>query len=176
MSGRRLAVGVGLALCLTPGAPLAAQPQASQHASVSQAINSTTVRVEYDRPVLRGRSLFGDILDYDAIWTPGANQATWVDFSAPVFFEGRAVPAGRYGIWMIPHESAPWQVILVARWDTHHSYFPSDTELLRVEIPPEASSPTETLTFDFPQVDSFATTLRFQWGEVALPIHILVAH
>jgi hypothetical protein len=176
MSNGRLAVGVGLTLCLAAGAPLAAQPQPSQHASVSQVVNTTTIRVEYDRPLLRGRSLFGDILDYDAVWTPGANRATWVDFSAPVFVEGRPVPAGRYGVWVIPHESAPWEVILVTQWDTHHSFFPSESELLRVEIPPEASPPTETLTFDFPEVEPYATTLRFHWDEVALPIHILVAH
>ena len=156
--------------------PVASQPAASQHASVSQVVNTTTIRLEYDRPVLRGRSLFGDILDYDAVWTPGANRATWIEFSAPVTLEGRAVPAGRYGVWAIPHESKPWEVILVTDSDTHHSFFPAESELLRVSVSPQTSSHMEALAFYFPEVGPYDTTLRFHWGEIAVPLHIEVGH
>jgi len=182
MVPRTLAMAAGLVLCLARVGPLTAQaqsqsqPPASQHGGVSQVVNTTIIALEYDRPVLHGRSLFGDVLDYDAVWTPGANRATWIDVSAPVFFEDEPLPAGRYGMWMIPHESAPWEVILVTEWDTHHSLFPSYTESARVQVSPEESAHTETLTFDFPQVEPFATTLRFRWGDVAVPIHILVGH
>lgn len=181
MRTRRLAMASALAaLAATHGTPVSAQaqpqsePPASQHAAVSQVVNKTIIALEYDRPILRGRSLFGDILDYDAVWTPGANRATWIDVSTPVFFGGQPLPEGRYGMWMIPHESAPWDVILVTSWDTHHSLFPSYTEILRVQVSPEESAHTETLTFDFPEVEPYGTTLRFRWGEVALPIRILV--
>ena len=73
----------------------AQQPAASQHGMVSQTVNTTTITLEYDRPVLRGRSIFGELLDYDVIWTPGANRATWIDFSAPVKIQGQELPAGR---------------------------------------------------------------------------------
>ena len=63
----------------TFAASCAAQPQASQHGTVSQTVNTTTITLEYDRPVLRGRSIFGELLDYDVVWTPGANRATWKD-------------------------------------------------------------------------------------------------
>jgi Protein of unknown function (DUF2911) len=165
-----------LLLIAVRGAPLSAQPQPSQHASVTQVVNTTTITLEYDRPVLRGRSLFGDILDYDAVWTPGANRATWIEFSAPVTLEGHAVPAGRYGVWTIPHESAPWEVILVSDWDTHHSFFPAESEVLRVKASPEPSFHMEALAFYFPVVDPYGTELRFHWGEVAVPLRIEVAH
>ncbi len=85
----------------------AQQPPASQHGTVSQSVNTTTITLEYDRPVLRGRSIFGELLDYDVIWTPGANRATWIDFSAPVKIQGQELPAGRYGLWTIPQERRP---------------------------------------------------------------------
>jgi Protein of unknown function (DUF2911) len=176
LSACRAGILIASAVGALHAPPIVAQPQASQHASVSQIVNTTTITVEYDRPVLHGRSVFGDILDYDAVWTPGANRATWIELSAPAFIEGRAVPSGRYGVWMIPHESEPWDVILVTEWDTHHSFFPADSELLRVRASPETSSHMEALAFDFPEVGPYETTLRFHWGEIAVPLSIAVDH
>ena len=153
-------------------APLTAQPQASQHGAVSQTVNTTIISLGYDRPVLRGRSIFGELLDYDAVWTPGANRATWIEFSAPVTVEGSALTAGRYGIWTIPHENAPWEVIFVSEWDSHHSFFPLETELLRVEATPETASHMEVLAFYFPVVGPYETTLRLHWGELVVPLRI----
>jgi hypothetical protein len=79
----RLTTSLILLACLALADPASAQPAASQHGAVSQIVNTTTITLEYDRPVLRGRSIFGELLDYDAVWTPGANRATWIDFSAP---------------------------------------------------------------------------------------------
>ena len=163
---------LGAVAALAP--PAAAQPQASQHGAVSQIVNTTTITLEYDRPVLRGRSIFGELLDYGAVWTPGANVATWIDFSGPVRVQGQALPAGRYGIWTIPQEDAPWEVIFVSEWDSHHSFFPMESERLRVEASPEASAHIEVLAFYFPVVGPYETTLRFHWGEIVLPLHIEV--
>jgi len=167
---------VVLTLCLGLGLASdgAAQPQASQHGAVSQIVNTTTITVEYDRPVLRGRSVFGDILDYDVVWTPGANRATWIDFSAPVTVEGVPLGEGRYGIWTVPHDDAPWEVILVSEWDTHHSFFPMETEVLRMDIAPEESAHMEVLAYYFPVVGPYETTLRFHWGEIVVPLRIEV--
>ena len=154
--------------------PACAQPAASQHGTVSQVVNTTTITLEYDRPVLRGRSVFGDILDYDVTWTPGANRATWIDVSAPVEIEGVALDAGRYGIWTVPHESEPWEVIFVREWDTHHSYFPEEAAVARVWASPESNDHMEVLAFYFPVVGPYETTLRFHWGNVVLPLHIVV--
>ena len=158
----------------TFAASCAAQPQASQHGTVSQTVNTTTITLEYDRPVLRGRSIFGELLDYDAVWTPGANRATWIDFSEPVTVEGQALAAGRYGLWTIPHESSPWEVILVSEWDTHHSFFSMETERLRVEVTPETGAHMEVLAVYFPVVGPYETTLRFHWGDIVVPLRIEV--
>jgi len=171
----RLTACLSLLVCLTLAEPAAAQPQASQHGSVSQLVNTTTIMLEYDRPVLRGRSIFGQLLDYGAVWTPGANVATWIDFSAPVKVQGEALPAGRYGIWTIPHEDAPWEIIFVSEWDAHHSFFPMESEELRVRASAEPSSHMEVLAFYFPVVGPYETTLRFHWGEIVVPLVIEVA-
>lgn len=170
----RMTPYLSLLAALALATPAAAQPQASQHGAVSQIVNTTTITLEYDRPVLRGRSIFGELLDYEAVWTPGANRATWIDFSAPVRVQGQALPAGRYGIWTIPHENAPWEIIFVSEWDAHHSFFPMESEELRVRASPESSSHMEVLAFYFPVVGPYETTLRFHWGELVVPLRIEV--
>ncbi len=155
-------------------APLTAQPKASQHGGVSQMVNETVITLEYDRPVARGRELFGGILDWEAVWTPGANRTTWVDVSTPVTFEGIELSAGRYGIWLIPYEAEPWEVILVREWDTHHSFFPFETEALRVRVRPQKGDHMETLAFYFPVVGPYETELRMHWGPTVLPLRISV--
>ncbi len=169
-----LAASFPLGGMLASTAPLAAQPQASQHGAVSQTVNTTVITLEYDRPVLRGRSVFGDILDYDVVWTPGANRTTWIDFSAPVRVEGQQLPAGRYGIWTIPQQNGPWEVILTSEWDTHHSFFPQESERARVRVSPETSSHMEVLAWYFPVVGPYETTLRFHWGTIVVPLRIEV--
>ena len=82
-----LMAALAVAICTRP----AFSQQASQHAVVSQTVNQTIVTLEYDRPVARGRELFGELIEWDAIWTPGANRATWIDFSQPVKFEARTI-------------------------------------------------------------------------------------
>ena len=169
---------IALALTLLTALPSAAQelprPRPSQHGTVSQEVALTTITIEYDRPVARGRTLYGGILDWDVVATPGANRATWIDFSTPLTFEGVPVEAGRYGLWHVTHENEPWEVILVRDWDTHHSFFPSESEAVRVRVPVETGAHMEALAFYFPVVGQYETVLRLHWGTTVLPLRIEV--
>ncbi len=153
--------------------PVHAQ-QASQHGMVSQTVNETVITLEYDRPVARGRELFGNLIEWDAIWTPGANRATWIEFSEPVTFEGHALDAGRYGLWTVPTEDGPWEVIIVGDWDTPHAMFPFDGEVLRTKVAPVEGSHMEVLAFYFPVVAPYQGTLNLHWGTTILPLKIEV--
>ena len=107
-------------------------PQASQHGVVAQTVNRVVITLEYDRPVARGRELFGNLVEYGAIWTPGANRSTWIDFSEPVELEGHPLDAGRYGLWMVPKENEPWELIIVSDWDRDHALYPFGAETFSV--------------------------------------------
>jgi len=151
-------------------------PPASQHGSVSQRVNTTTITVVYDRPVARGRTLFADdgVVMPGALWTPGANRATTIEFTHDVTVEGHAVPRGRYSVWTIPGDST-WTFILNSLWDTHHAIYPGDeSDALRVLIKPVGGEYMEALAFYFPRVDPYETELRLHWGETVLPVRIAV--
>jgi len=167
-------------LALGLAAPAAARqqegPPASQHATVSQTVNRTVITIAYDRPVARGRKLFGEdgIVVSGALWTPGANRATTLEFSTDVTVVGQAVPAGRYSLWTIPRDSA-WTVILNRTWDSHHAIYPGEAgEVLRAAIETTTGAHMETLALYFPVVGPGSTTLHVHWGETVLPIRIEV--
>ena len=111
-----LCVAAATVVTFTP----ASAQRASQHGVVSQTVNETEIRLEYDRPVARGRELFGELIEWEALWTPGANRATWIEFSERVTINGHEMPKGRYAMWMVPQEDRPWEVVFVSEWDTHH--------------------------------------------------------
>ena len=76
----------------------------SQHGSVMQQIADATITIEYDRPVTRGRELFGALVPYDRVWCPGANECTTIALSRDVKLNGQAVAAGTYTLWAKPGE------------------------------------------------------------------------
>src|SRR5258705_13599147 len=98
-------------LLLARAAPLAAQDiPLTQHATVSQRVGATATTIAYNRPVARGRKLFGDLVPWGEIWHPGANDATSITFSKNVLIEGQPLAKGSYTIWAIP-DSTKWTVI-----------------------------------------------------------------
>ena len=78
-----------------------AQVRASELAIVSQTIDGTVITVEYSRPRVRGRSpVFGKLVTWGEVWTPGANWATTLDVSKDVTIDGHPLPRGKYSVWM----------------------------------------------------------------------------
>src|SRR5262245_37585903 len=126
----------------------------SQHGAVSQQVAGTTISIEYDRPVARGRELFGTLVPYDRVWCPGANECTTITFSTDVKLNGNAVAAGTYTLWAKPGEKT-WTMILNRAHPTFHTQHArvEDQDFLKIDVTPKAGSQMETLAFYFPVVD-----------------------
>src|SRR5579864_394191 len=85
-------------------------PRLSQHARFTQRIGITDITIDYHRPLVGGRKIFGGLQAYGQVWRAGANDNTTIEFSDPVTVEGQPLPRGRYGLHMIPGETS-WVVI-----------------------------------------------------------------
>ena len=150
------------------------QVQASQSGSVSQTIANTELTITYDRPVARGRALFGGIVPYGEIWNPGANDATAITLSRAVTINGNRLDAGKYSIWAIPGERE-WTVIFSRAADVFHQPYPGEEhDALRLTIAPTTGDYVETLAFYFPVVEKKDAELRLHWGETIVPFAITV--
>ena len=161
-----------------PRSPVFAQssaprPRLSQHGSVSQQIAGTLVIIEYNRPVARGRELFGKLVPYGRIWNPGADAATNIAFSTSVQVNGQALAAGTYSLWAEPHPDR-WTIIFSRAHPVFHVPYPRGQDALRVEVTPRSGEHMETLTFHFPVVDGQKAELVLHWGAVVVPLQIEV--
>ena len=173
-ASRRSAL-VGIAATLIVGtAPASAQIRASEHGSVTQTIDGTTITMEYSRPSARGRELFGHVVPWNVVWTPGANWATTLETSRDVRLNGVEVAAGAYSVWMTPRADGGWTMTLNAETEFFHFQKP-DPALGRyqIDLQTEAAAHVEMLTWSFPHVSGDAATLQMQWGETVAPLQVL---
>ena len=146
----------------------------SQSGSVWQRVANTELTVTYDRPVARGRELFGGIVRYGDVWNPGANDATAIAVSRDVTVDGRPLAAGKYSIWAIP-DPTEWTLIFSRAADVYHTPYPGeDQDALRLTVTPQSGSYVETLVFYFAAVEGKDTELRLHWGETIVPLNITV--
>jgi len=143
----------------------------SQYARVEQRVGPVLVTIEYNRPVARGRRLFGGIVPYDKVWHPGADAASTIAFSGDVTLEGRPVAKGTYSIWVIPTPEH-WTFILSRAAKVFHEPYPEGKDALRLPVKPETGSHMETLGFYFPMVDADSAVLRLHWGEMVVPLRL----
>jgi hypothetical protein len=149
-------------------------PKASQRAMVSQTIGFTEVGITYDRPLVNQREIWGKLVPYDSVWRAGANENTVIAFSSPVRVGGHDLPAGRYGVHMIPTANE-WTVILSKQADAwgSFSYDPKE-DAVRLTAVPVAAPFQEALgyTLDDPGTGSVVATLR--WEKLAVPFTVEV--
>ncbi|MBA2457941.1 MAG: DUF2911 domain-containing protein [Gemmatimonadales bacterium] len=169
-----LACGIADLAALAAQAPPLVMPKQSPRATVGQTVGLTEITITYDRPAAAGREVWGKLVPFDSVWRAGANENTVIAFSSPVTVGGQQVPAGRYGLHMIP-TSGDWTIILsrqASAWGSF-SYDPKE-DVVRVKTRPAPAEPQERLayTFDSPGSDSVVATLR--WEKLAVPFPIAV--
>jgi hypothetical protein len=161
-----LALLVPAALTAQEGIPF------SQHGGVLQVMGLDTITISYNRPVARGRRLFGHLVPWGHIWHPGADSATTVTFTKDLIVEGRPLAAGSYTLWTIP-DSLKWTVIFSRALHVFHTPPPSsDFDVLRVKVKPEQGAHMEVMAFYFPVVGPDSATLRLHWGTTIVPIRL----
>ncbi|MEL6192657.1 MAG: DUF2911 domain-containing protein, partial [Bacteroidota bacterium] len=86
-------------------------PRKSPAAMVSQTIGFTDMSISYHRPAAKGRVIWGKLVPYNQMWRSGANEITSISFEHEVQIEGKTLPAGTYGLHILPKENEAWEVV-----------------------------------------------------------------
>jgi hypothetical protein len=149
-------------------------PRPSQHAVVTQRIGITDVTINYHRPMVNKRKVWGGLVPYGQVWRAGANENTTIKFTDPVTVEGKPLPPGTYGLHMIPGENE-WTVIF-SRNSTSWGSFTYDQaeDALRVTVKPQAAEFHEALTYDFDDVSADSSIVTMRWEKTAVPFKVEV--
>ena len=164
----------------------------NQRCSVTQGIGLVNVRIEYSSPDVHGPGgedraghIWGELVPYgladlgfneckECPWRAGANQTTVFAVSHDVLVEGQPLPAGAYGLHMIPGKDE-WTVIFNRNSDSWGSYFYDPRlDALRVKVKPAKSDYHEWLTYEFTDRMPDHTTALLKWENLQLPITVKV--
>ena len=150
-------------------------PDVSQHAVVKQRVGLTDIKIDYHRPLVNGRKVWGGIVPLDEVWRAGANQNTTIEFSDNVSVEGQALPKGRYGLHMIP-TADKWTIIFSKMADAWGSYtYKKEEDALRVEVKPRPAEMMEALAFEFEDLKPDAAKVTLRWEKIAVPFQVSVS-
>ncbi|MCE1229255.1 MAG: DUF2911 domain-containing protein [Firmicutes bacterium] len=144
-------------------------PKLSPRATLSQTIGTTKVTVDYHRPQVRGRKVWGELVPYGQVWRTGANEATTLSFSDPVKVNGHAVPAGTYAVFSIPNADH-WTLILSKRWKQFGAFeYEPKQDLLRFDVKPKVvKEHTEWLTYEIDPASRSSAYVDLYWEKLRI--------
>lgn len=191
-----------ITLTLITSYPTSAQlrlPRPSQAASVKQTIGVTDVTVTYNRPGVKGRTIWGDppkdsyaagettldnqnrrpegmaIVPYGHIWRTGANEATQFMVTDDVYINGQKLPAGDYSLHTIPNKDE-WTIVFNStanQWGSFNYDPAKDT--LRVKAKPQwMADSQEWLEFNIQPTVENAAVVNIRWEKVNVPFTVEV--
>ncbi|UMB55092.1 DUF2911 domain-containing protein [Lutibacter sp. A64] len=151
-------------------------PQPSPAAKLEQVVGLTDVSIEYSRPAMRGRTIFGNLVPYGKIWRTGANANTKITFGHDVVIDGKELKKGTYAIYTIPNKTT-WEVIFYT--DANNSGTPKEwdenkvavkTTVKAYEMPMAIES--FTITIDDLKVDSAVIGMLWENVYVGVPFEV----
>lgn len=156
-----------------PKPPRVAFPQPSPNGTVKQRVGLTDIEVVYGRPSLRGRTIFGSLVPFGALWRTGANQATRISFSTAVKLNGTAVPAGSYELFTQP-DATSWTVIVhkpMSQWGAYT--YDAKNDVVRFQAAPVTlPNSVETFTIEIGDLRDTSATLALLWEKTKVPVRI----
>ena len=152
--------------------------------SVSQTIGISKVSVDYSRPSVKGRTIWGELVPYgwnveafglqnSAPWRAGANENTVITFSHDAKVEGKNVPAGQYGLFFTFNADNSGEVILSKDYRSWGSaFYDPANDMLRAPIKLRDHTMTELLTYDFINITRNSAELVLNWEKKQFPVKI----
>jgi DUF2911 family protein len=131
-----------------------------------------TVSIQYSRPSMRGRKIFGGLVPYNEVWRTGANSATSLKTDVALTIGGASVPAGSYTLYTLPGATS-WKLIInkqTGQWGTEYT---QSQDLARVDMKVgQRSSPLEQFTISFDKTGGNAATLKLEWDTTVASVEV----
>jgi tetratricopeptide (TPR) repeat protein len=149
-------------------------PTLSQRSIITQQIGLTNITINYCRPLVGSRTLWGKEIPYGQVWRSGANENTTISFTDDVSVEGHALPAGTYGLHTIP-TADQWTIIFSKNSTSWGSFsYDEKEDALRVTVKPHPAEFEEALAFTFEDVKPDSTAVTLRWEKLAVPFRVSV--
>ncbi|MBW8362156.1 MAG: DUF2911 domain-containing protein [Kaistella sp.] len=148
-------------------------PAASPRQKVEQQFSMSKITVDYGRPGVKGRKVFGELVPFGKVWRVGANASTKITFEQSVNFGGKTVPTGTYGLFVVPQDKE-WKVILnkdAQQWGAYS--FDEKLNVLEVTVPVQKlAEKQEFFEITLNPVDDHSADVVMKWDftKVVIPV------
>ena len=148
-------------------------PAPSPGASVSQVVGVTKISIDYSRPSLKGREIFGKLIPFDKVYRTGANSSTKIETTGDIMVQGQLLKAGKYAIMSIPNQTN-WTVIFSKNLSVTEANYAAADDVLRVMTRPQDIANVESFTIDFSDVKDDAANMNISWEKTKISLAITV--
>jgi len=151
-------------------------PQPSPKCVVNQMVGLTDVEVEYSRPGVKSRNVFGDLVPFGKIWRTGANSNTTISFSEDVVIEGKTLKKGKYALYTLPKVES-WDIIFYSKtdnWGNPEVWNEADVAVRAAVVPQMLNKNVENFTIDFNNLDNNFGYLNLSWEKTMVSLKIEV--
>ena len=157
-------------------------PAPSPAGSTYSKVGLTDITIEYSRPKVKGRKIFGEGEDFlqpfGTLWRSGANSGTIITTSTDIKVEGQELPAGEYMLLTIPGKDS-WTVIFYKDKSIggNMANHKDEDDQLKVTVKPSTLAETvETLTFNIADISEDNTTAAIQlaWANTSVKVGVAV--
>jgi hypothetical protein len=147
-------------------------PRQSQRENVVVTIGDCNVTVNYGRPNVRGRKIWGGLVPFNEVWRTGADENTTFEFGCDVEIDGKGLAAGKYGFHILPTEKEA--TLIFSRDNDRWGSFTYDSknDALRVTVQPQTGGFAETLSYSFNDVGVSSAKVDLSWGDVSIPFSL----
>lgn len=149
-------------------------PAPSPISKTTQTVGLTEITIEYSRPSIRGRVIFGDLVPYGETWRTGANANTKISFSDDVSINGNKLAKGTYALYTIPNKDS-WEVIFyndVTNWGTPKEWDESKVALKTTVPSINIGGKVETFMILFDELTMNSAVLGLLWNSTYVGVKI----
>ena len=149
-------------------------PAPSPSQTIKQAFGLADVTIEYSRPSVKGRVIYGDLVPYGKMWRTGANASTKITFGDDVKVQGSPVAAGTYALYTIP-DKEEWQILLYKDLTLGGNVdeYKAENEVIRVKAKStRIVDKVESFTINFADITSNTTNIELNWDNTRVAIQV----
>ncbi len=149
-----------------------AMPAPSPLEVTTQQFGMGEVTIEYSRPSVKGRTIFGDVVPYGKIWRTGANAATKLTFTDDVTLDGNAVKSGTYSLYTIPSKDS-WEIMLYSDLELGGNVadYKTENEVVRFKVKAtKIPLKLETMMISIGNITPSTADLMLMWENTVISI------
>ena len=148
-------------------------PAPSPFSKTTQVVGVTEVSVEYSRPGIKGREIFGGLVPFGKVWRTGANSVTKLTFSTDVTLEGEKIPAGSYSLYTLPKKNE-WKIMINKVAEGGPDYNAKE-DAASFKVKPQMSpNVDERFTIEIADMTDNSAIILLKWARTRVPIKLEV--